>query len=252
MLLLYGADMNVLITDYKQFPAILATTPSQYCATGVYGYDSTDSRDELVCGPFVGVSKFNASGTPMNLSSPSLTFVFQMWTNSDASYLYDNTTISGEYYETHVTCQPGDRYKWGFSFLGLFLLLLSNTVTIVILYVVWYDTYRHSRADQAGIELGQLMTHLRIAAALRKDLGDDCESLGEKELRKEVRRRNLALGLDSSSLPPSRAERRKLERRATSDDQDVELLRRRDTAESSSSASHSLKSYPSKVGSFRS
>ncbi len=64
--------------------------------------------------------------------------------------IYNKTQIENLGYYQQTVAQ----YKWGFSFMLLFSLLVSFIVWCIGMYATYVDSYLHSRLDTMGRHLG--------------------------------------------------------------------------------------------------
>lgn len=124
-----------------------------------------------------------------------------------------NTTYDWQYISRNGNCSQQQTYKWGFSFLLLFIFCLCQAIWFLGMYILYMDAYMESRFERAGRNMGTHRAALDFSKAMRKDMGEDAteEHVGETELRRRVRRKlnggviQLEM-LDHKSLPVSRAE----------------------------------------------
>lgn len=98
-------------------------------------------------------------------------------------------------------------YEWGFSFLGLLVTLIFTSMFVMILYMVWVDTYCNSQSDRLVEDLGlyQAITHLAIA--LKAQFGEGWARLDHAQIEERLRTEHLKMTLRVDQLPPSRTER---------------------------------------------
>lgn len=149
------------------------------------------------------------------------TFSFHGYNDtSEARWAYNNETYDMAYLKKNGTCPQQDTYKWGFSFLLLFIFCIIQAVWFIGMYILWMEAYLSSRHHRAGRDMGIHRAALDFATAIRKDMSDEAtEDLGNTEIRRRLRR-NLDSGvlrmnvLDPSALPPNRAENLKIQWRA--------------------------------------
>lgn len=192
-----------------------------------YGFDGTNHS----------VSTFNNSGQMYTLSSPVLNITAyyiggtDIWggSASDSHYytssgsaLYNdnekilyalgNKTYDATYIQANGSCEPRPTYRWGFSFLLLFVTVLLTTIWTIGMYIMWLDAYLYSRFDRAHRDMGTHRAALDFAAAMRKDIGEDTtEDLSNSELKKRVKKglNGWRVGydmMDGEKVPLSRAQ----------------------------------------------
>lgn len=110
------------------------------------------------------------------------------WKN--ATFLYENTTYSWQDVSHYGQCVQIATYKWGFSFLLLFITFVLTTIWSIGMYVMWLDAHLHSRYNRAGRQIGTYRAVLDLAKAMRKDMGEDAtENLSNTELKEKINRR---------------------------------------------------------------
>ena len=125
-----------------------------------------------------------------------------------AGKIYDVITLS-ELGSCQQTLDPV--YKWGFSFVLLFLSLLLTMIWAVGMYWLWMDAYLHSRFDADHKDLGMERAILDLSTALREDIGQgDRDQLSNTELQRKMdemkQSRNIRAYFtsDHSALPNPR------------------------------------------------
>lgn len=74
-------------------------------------------------------------------------------------------------------CQQTATYKWGFSFLLLFLVLIFFMIWIIGTYILWIDAYLHSRLDIAKREMGLYRAVLDVSSVIQSDLDHDVDPM---------------------------------------------------------------------------
>lgn len=188
-------------------------------------------------------STFNNSGTTINLPSPSLNISAIFW---DESWVYGGEDADWWYYpygyywkspsgdtpfaraqmpllsngeftygierinELGRCQQSNTSYKWGFSFLILFTVLLLFAVWCVGMYALWMDAFLHSRVDNAGRHIGLQRAVLDLAHVMRNDIGDDLPEMASNNQLNEKVRKDLKGGrityqmLNPEFMPMSR------------------------------------------------
>ncbi|KEF53992.1 uncharacterized protein A1O9_09787 [Exophiala aquamarina CBS 119918] len=188
-------------------------------------------------------STFNNSGTIINLPSPALNISAIFWNESwisaaeDADWwyypygvhwkspsgdtpfartqqpLFSNGEFTFEIDKINELgrCQQSNTsYKWGFSFLILFVVLLLFAVWCVGMYALWIDAFLHSRVDNAGRHIGLQRAVLDLAHVMRNDIGDDLPEMASNNQVNEKVRKDLKGGrisyqmLNPEFMPMSR------------------------------------------------
>lgn len=130
---------------------------------------------------------------------------------SAALYVYNNVTYDLNSIQRNGVCEQLETsYKWGFSYLGLFVFLLLFTLWAVGMYVLWLDAFLNSRLHRTDRSLGMQRAILDKAAAMEKGLGDFAiGNLSDTDLMRLIDRQK-AVGrisydiLDDKLVPPSR------------------------------------------------
>lgn len=188
-------------------------------------------------------STFNNSGTIIDLPSPSLNisaiFWDEYWLDSSRSndwwyypYGYYWKTDSGaqplkkiqsplltngdftydlEELNKRGQCQQSNTsYKWGFSFLILFYVILGFIVWCVGMYALWLDAFFNSRVDNSGRHIGLQRAVLDLASAMKNDMGDNLTEMASNNHVNQKVRKDLKGGqinyqmLSEEHLPLSR------------------------------------------------
>ena len=131
--------------------------------------------------------------------------------------LYDNVTYNGSQIETLGHCQQTVvQYKWGFSFLLLFSLLVSLLAWCIGMYATYLDSYLHSRLDTIGRHLGLQRATLDLASAMDPYVSKEQSDIASNsKVRELVAGSNLSYAhLVSEPTLSSRGEQLKAEWRA--------------------------------------
>jgi hypothetical protein len=183
------------------------TTKGKYGITEYSGYNAT--------------STFSLNGTigHVELPAPSLNITkfeiaSQVWIPPEGSrHLYAYAFGSREvdvynatYLFEHGSCKPSEMYQWGFSYIFLFMVSIFNFVWTCIIVGMWLDTRRGSRMYRSGRRPGLLRSIMDYSAAIREELGNGTEHLGEEELRKCLAQCGGALLVPKSELRVTRAD----------------------------------------------
>lgn len=105
----------------------------------------------------------------------------------------DNITYSRDYMLSYGSCAPElpTTYKWGFSFLALWIFMLASAVWAIGMYALWLDAYLHSRLDrQPANKLvgGNYKVALDLAKDIKLNIGQDvAEKLTNTALKNRIR-----------------------------------------------------------------
>jgi hypothetical protein len=68
-------------------------------------------------------------------------------------------------------CLPLMTHNWGFSFLGLFIVMFFTAVWSIGMYVMWLDAYLNSRFSRANRDLGTYRASLGLCRGYAKGHG---------------------------------------------------------------------------------
>jgi hypothetical protein len=114
----------------------------------------------------------------------------------------DNRTYDIPYIKANGLCQQQNTYRWGFSFLLLFIALLLSTLWALGLWAMWLDAYWNSKIDAARErDMGSWRAAMDLAEGISASLngkiscGQDTigdvlgqtKNLGDSEIRRRVR-----------------------------------------------------------------
>lgn len=104
------------------------------------------------------------------------------FTNGEFTYGLEDINLNGKCQQIQST------YKWGFSFLVLFSVIILFLVWTLGMYILWVDAHLNSRFNRAGRTLGIQRAALDLAHCIQKDLGTDgIEMTSNAELQKKIR-----------------------------------------------------------------
>ena len=169
---------------------------------------NSGSRTYNLSGPTLNISGFYAPPGP-NVSPsypgtlPWYTFPYASnWTNpvtrsnpyqnvSNVAYTYAgaNETYNLSYIQDNGSCQPSKTYKWGFSYLSLFIVVLLSSIWAIGTYTLWLDAYYNSRIDYTKRSMSMQRAILEISTAMKKDMGEDAtENVSDQELKQMLQR----------------------------------------------------------------
>jgi hypothetical protein len=191
-------------------------------------------------------STFNYSGKIIDLPAPTLNISAFFW---DENWIFDSAEDTLEWwnypygwswktpqgtYPFHNTTGPffnvGDvtynleqlnaagrcnqentSYRWGFSFLILFVFTVLGLIWSIGMYITWVDAYLCSRIDRAGRSMGLQRAILDLAYCMQEDVDASIHEMSSNnELQGKIRtdlkggRITYAM-LDEKLLPISRA-----------------------------------------------
>lgn len=128
---------------------------------------------------------------PVTRSNPYQNVSNVAYTYADASNPSSNVneTYNLSYIQDNGSCQPSKTYKWGFSFLLLFIVVLSSSIWAIGTYTLWLDAYYNSRIDYTKRSMSMQRAVLEISTAMKKDMGEDAtENISDQELKQMLQR----------------------------------------------------------------
>lgn len=138
----------------------------------------------------------------------------QPFRNTTGGPLFSNGQYDFDLQELNANgrCQQLETsYRWGFSFLILFIVTVTLTVWSLGMYMLFLDAYLHSRLDRAGRRMGIHRAVLDLAACMQRDMNDEefRQTASNRELhnriRHELRGGSITYAmLDEKLLPVSR------------------------------------------------
>lgn len=119
-----------------------------------------------------------------------------------------NRTLSVEDLNRLGNCQQTATYKWGFSFLLLFIFLIFFMVWVLGTYVLWLDVYLNSRLDIVKRNMGMYRAALDISSVIQSDLDGDIDAMTPNSVlqsRLKADKQGGRIGLQSldTALPPN-------------------------------------------------
>ncbi|GME34466.1 hypothetical protein BKCO1_7600019 [Neofusicoccum parvum] len=115
------------------------------------------------------------------LDAPPLT-IEQM-----TGYEMNGNFYSNEYLEEFGFCKPNNnKYKWGFSYLLLFIIIIFTYAWAGILVALHIDTEKNSQLAKCGRRLGQYRAVLDLSKAIREELGEEAQLLPNHTLEKRL------------------------------------------------------------------
>ncbi|OJD29615.1 uncharacterized protein BKCO1_7600019 [Diplodia corticola] len=102
-------------------------------------------------------------------------------------YSYGDEFYPNAYCEEFGFCKPvNDVYRWGFSYLLLFVIVVLTYVWAGVLVALHAYTRRNSRLAQAGRGLGLYRAVLDLAKAIREELGEEAQVLSNEVLQSRL------------------------------------------------------------------
>ena len=147
-------------------------------------------------------SQVTVSSTTLDLDPPLLAFYNVPGTL--IRYTAENVTFNDTWIKANGKCEPSEEYRWGFSFLFLFIFCALTATFVALLCAVWWTVYWHGRFDRTDQGFNAYSAVMDLASNIAADLGDAGADLTAEQLRKEVRRRRCVVKLNTQDLPMSR------------------------------------------------
>ena len=109
---------------------------------------------------------------------------------SRALWIWKGEVYNLSYVLAEGQCLPLMTHNWGFSFLGLFVVMVFTAVWSIGMYIMWMDAYLNSRFSRVGRDLGTYRASWDFADAMRRDMGGDgsvTEAMSNRQVRTRVR-----------------------------------------------------------------
>lgn len=135
--------------------------------------------------------------------------------NSNPMFYYadSGTDYSLELMNMRGRCQQPSqvRYKWGFSFLLLYVFLLTWLIWTIVMYVLFLDSYCHSRLNAAKRQMGLRRAILDLSVAMQKHLKlDDTLMHADSQVSSLVEGTQISYqNIMLDTLPPPRIQNAK-------------------------------------------
>lgn len=129
---------------------------------------------------------------------------------SKALWIWKGEVYNLSYVLAEGQCLPLMTHNWGFSFLGLFIVMFFTAVWSIGMYAMWLDAYLNSRFSRASRDLGMYRAAWDFAEAMRRDMGDISvrEAMSNKEMKEKVRQsmngNRVRYQMNDSDVPISR------------------------------------------------
>jgi hypothetical protein len=173
---------------------------SKYGLDGKYNAPSTFNRSGDI--QTLGAPGLNITSTYTATGFSRLTESFKGVRNRDSeasNYIPDDMSKAmwiwkGEVYNISYVlsegqCLPAMTHNWGFSFLGLFIVMVFTATWSTGMYIMWLDAYLNSRFSRANRDLGTYRASWDFAEAMRRDMADGAvtETMSNREVKKRVR-----------------------------------------------------------------
>ena len=156
-------------------------------------------------------STFNLSNGVITLDAPTLNisafyipegdFAYSVGNDKSGRYrnptqtvfASNNVTYSRDYMINYGSCVPElpTSYKWGFSFLALWIFMLVSAVWTIGIYALWLDAYLHSRLDRQPASkrvTGSYKVAMDLTKAINQNFGEAvAETLTDTALKERIR-----------------------------------------------------------------
>ncbi|RYO70404.1 hypothetical protein AA0113_g3252 [Alternaria arborescens] len=175
----------------------------QYAAE--YGFNRGDKIDSTFGGQLLPPPTLNISAPSLirttafeNIDYDSYEDLLFRVTNDPSQMLwaYDNKTYDFNYLQGNGKCQAALDYKWGFSYIQLFIMVIFHIVWTLGLFTMWIRACMVMKKRGRGREdvAGENKAVFELAAAMReqmneptKEEGDDVSALTEAKLRRRIK-----------------------------------------------------------------
>ncbi|CAN9432354.1 unnamed protein product [Alternaria alternata] len=174
---------------------------SNYRYAAEYGFNRGDKINSTFGGQLLPPPTLNISAPSLiKTDSSEYTFYedrFFRITNdpSEMLWAYDNKTYNFKYLQENGKCQAALDYKWGFSYIQLFIMVIFHIVWTLGLFIMWIRAcmVMKKRGRGRGDVAGENKAVFELAAAMReqmneptKEEGDDVSALTETKLRRRI------------------------------------------------------------------
>jgi hypothetical protein len=129
---------------------------------------------------------------------------------SKALWIWKGDVYNLSYVLAEGQCLPLMTHNWGFSFLGLFIVMVFTAVWSMGMYIMWLDAYLNSRFGRVHRDLGMYRAAWDFAEAMRRDMGDGAvrEAMSNGEMKEKVRQamngNRIRYQMNDSDVPISR------------------------------------------------
>jgi hypothetical protein len=149
----------------------------------------------------MGATSITIGPTTFNISDPPVlnivNFASVLDSNSASVWGYNGTIYGLEEFRTQARCQPLQGYRWGFSFLLLYLFATFSAwlgVMLCVLYILtqwWCDANLRSNR---GADLWRVVADLAHVASTRQ--GDDVYKQDTRKLQQAMKGAEIRLDYD--------------------------------------------------------
>ncbi|KAK5715465.1 hypothetical protein LTR15_010109 [Elasticomyces elasticus] len=153
-------------------------------------------------------SSVRLGGQSYDMESPVLTVLPNLYDTrgSYQYYAFGNLTLTRDYIEKNISCEPIKTYLWGFSSILLFIFSILTVLFCAILLALQQDAFRHGQADRYNhIPTNAYRDALDLAEELREQLGDDVQRMPADELKRLVERDGVGISIDTKGMVPARS-----------------------------------------------
>ncbi|OQO09543.1 hypothetical protein B0A48_04945 [Cryoendolithus antarcticus] len=124
-------------------------------------------------------------------------YIVSIDSNHDPVFIYDSDILTyNDLLQTGI-CQPQKTYQWGFSFLLLFVFLVTMIVLSLALYIYRCFECKASGREETTSVFGPFKTAIVVADRVRVDLGDGVQSMSENQIQEVLASRQGSLRTSS-------------------------------------------------------
>lgn len=160
-------------------------------------------------------SQIEVNGRTWSLSGPPLNVVVQTgWLGNPISTQFlsiDRLALSVAHLQAKGSCQPSAHYIWGFSSVFLFIFCMLSVLFAAILASLHYESTLSSRTGRVTYELNTYRDAVDLVYDLQDNhFGDTLRGMSADDLKKHCADKTISL--DTSGLPLSRKEEKRLSR----------------------------------------
>lgn len=187
--------------EFGPIPAgcILRSNVSSYVTKyGFYGINSVNSSFKYtqtynLSAPTLNISAYYIASEHISRSdwTGSRTGKMPFANQSDAVFVANGVPYPFDYLSVNGTCQPLGPYQWGFSFLLLFIFLLTLLIWSIGTYIFWLEAHLALKVRDICEIPGNYKAVIGLGAAIQREFvkeGEDITCLEERQIISRMRR----------------------------------------------------------------
>lgn len=142
-------------------------------------------------------SIFDGVDRTYHLDPPRLEFLkTETLTMGYQGQLYHKSDI-----ENSGTCQPTNRYRWGFSYQLTFGFLLTTNILSIALFFTWCAAGPRKGSERADKTFNRLRTAMLVAEAIAETCGEDRMEMSNAELKRAMRSSSTGITVSTRRRP---------------------------------------------------